>query len=297
MMIEKAKGWMVLLVLLLGLGGCSSFQSLAPMGETLGKMGLGGRGLTDAMPTPSHGTFTGQQSGPQAVRVRKDFPETLYFAPEIVTDEEGKAEIEVPLADSITTWRVEAFGSTQKGELVRTSAPLGVFQEFFLSLQLPKRLTVGDEISLPVLLYNYLKKDQTIDVRLKRDSWFEINQSPKTNLSVTSSEVSQQIRVKAEDISVVHFPIRVKKMGFHPFQVTGYAGSLSDGLREYIEVLPQGQKIEKSTTGTITLGSQAQVVLPPRTIPQTPRIHLRIYPALLSQIVSGLEGMIQMPHG
>src|SRR5262249_4780830 len=39
-----------------------------------------------------------------AVHVRDWFPETFLWRPEIITDDQGRASIEVPLADSITTW-------------------------------------------------------------------------------------------------------------------------------------------------------------------------------------------------
>ena len=44
--------------------------------------------------------------------VRSYFPEALYINPEILTDGNGAATITIPLADSITTWRMAMFAST-----------------------------------------------------------------------------------------------------------------------------------------------------------------------------------------
>ncbi|HEX7598566.1 MAG TPA: alpha-2-macroglobulin, partial [Polyangia bacterium] len=41
-------------------------------------------------------------------RVRQDFPETLYVNPQLITGADGKANISVDMADSITQWRVSS---------------------------------------------------------------------------------------------------------------------------------------------------------------------------------------------
>jgi type II secretory pathway pseudopilin PulG len=46
------------------------------------------------------------------VRVRSWFPETLLWRPEVITDDNGEITIDVPLADSITTWRLNASAVT-----------------------------------------------------------------------------------------------------------------------------------------------------------------------------------------
>ena len=57
---------------------------------------------------------------------------------------QGNLLLEVPLADSITTWRLTALASSQDGRLGSLTAPLRVFQDFFIDLDLPVALTVGE---------------------------------------------------------------------------------------------------------------------------------------------------------
>jgi hypothetical protein len=52
-----------------------------------------------------------------SANVRSYFPEALYINPEIITDGNGNASIEIPIADSITTWRMAMLASTQSGAL------------------------------------------------------------------------------------------------------------------------------------------------------------------------------------
>ncbi|MGH9762578.1 MAG: carboxypeptidase regulatory-like domain-containing protein, partial [Blastocatellia bacterium] len=88
-------------------------------------------------------------------RVRSFFPETLYTNPALITDGQGRASIHVPVADSITTWRITSLASTVKGMLGSSTFPIKVFQDFFVDLDLPAAITQGDAISAPVAVYNY----------------------------------------------------------------------------------------------------------------------------------------------
>jgi hypothetical protein len=105
-----------------------------------------GRGFAVALKTSL------QQAAPH---VRSYFPEALYINPEIITDAQGNANISIPVADSITTWRMAMLASTASGALGTATSSLKVFQDFFVDLDLPVTLTQGDQVSLPIAVYNY----------------------------------------------------------------------------------------------------------------------------------------------
>ncbi len=44
----------------------------------------------------------------QKARLRQWFPETLLWRPQLITDDRGRYTLDIPLADSITTWRLSA---------------------------------------------------------------------------------------------------------------------------------------------------------------------------------------------
>ena len=71
----------------------------------------------------------------------------------------------MPLADSITTWRLTCMASSARGQLGSATAGINVFQDFFVDIDFPVALTQNDEVSVPVAVYNYLKTDQ--EVRLE----------------------------------------------------------------------------------------------------------------------------------
>jgi hypothetical protein len=68
------------------------------------------------------------KSASAAPHVRSYFPEALYINPEIITDHDGRASISIPLADSITTWRMAMLASTTHGALGSGTSSLKVFR-------------------------------------------------------------------------------------------------------------------------------------------------------------------------
>ncbi|HEX2980921.1 MAG TPA: MG2 domain-containing protein, partial [Anaerolineaceae bacterium] len=114
-----------------------------------------------------------QAASPAAPRLRQYFPETMVWLPDAVTDENGQLHVEFPVADSITTWRMTALASSQDGRLGSVDAPLRVFQDFFVDIDLPVSLTVGDEISIPIGVFNYLPEEQAVELTLEAGDWFE----------------------------------------------------------------------------------------------------------------------------
>ncbi len=113
-------------------------------------------------------------TGAPAPRVRSYFPEALYINPEIITDGHGAATISVPLADSITTWRMALMASTARGALGSGTGALKVFQDFFVDLDLPVTLTQGDRVTIPVAVYNYSGARGDVGLQLQPADWFTL---------------------------------------------------------------------------------------------------------------------------
>ncbi|MHC9539135.1 MAG: MG2 domain-containing protein [Vulcanimicrobiota bacterium] len=236
--------------------------------------------------TPEHRKVQGSLSSAPDIRVRQLFPETLYWNPLVITDEKGKAEIEVPIADSITTWRMAATASTGEGIIGSTTAPLAVFQEFFIEPDLPEHLTRGDEITLPVAVYNYLPHPQKITVTLKSSDWFD-----------TTGPTTRTVMLNASDVGSVPFTISVKKVGDFRFKVEGRSNERSDAVSKPIRVDPEGRETVVTQNGNMEKRAACSITIPPDSVPGGSTVLAKIYPAMTTQIVDGLDGMLRMPYG
>ncbi len=93
--------------------------------------------LNDGLSLASAKPESGVNGSSGAPRVREYFPETMYWNPLLLTDDKGQAEIHVPMADSITTWRLSAMANSLNGQLGSTTSGIKVFQDFFVDIDLP----------------------------------------------------------------------------------------------------------------------------------------------------------------
>jgi hypothetical protein len=64
----------------------------------------------------------------ESVRVGRQFRETLFWRPELITDDQGRAHVNIDLADSITTWRVSMGAGSAEGRLGAAQAAIRVVQ-------------------------------------------------------------------------------------------------------------------------------------------------------------------------
>ncbi len=234
-----------------------------------------------------------EQAAGEAPRLRQYFPETLYWAPEIVTDESGFVSLEIPMADSITTWRLTALASSQDGRLGFTTRGLRVFQDFFVDIDLPVALTQGDEISIPVGVFNYLPEPQRVRLELEPADWYTALPDQSTNLPIYQSTIT----IASNDIDVVYFPIRVLEFGRQGFQVTAWGEQMSDAIRREVNVVPDGMEIRLTESDWLRESKEIELTVPANAVPETPYVEVKIYPGVMSQAVEGLEKILRLPHG
>ncbi|MCL5037782.1 MAG: MG2 domain-containing protein [Chloroflexi bacterium] len=226
------------------------------------------------------------QESKQPARVREYFPETLYFNPQVITDEQGRADVTLTMADSITTWRLSAFASSLFGAMGNTTSPMRVFQDFFIDIDLPVTLTQNDEISIPVAVYNYLPEKQAVKLTMEKGEWFKL-----------LDETVKTIELEKDQVSVAYFRIKVVKLGVNRLTVHAEGSKLSDAIRRSVEVVPDGELHMFTKSDRLNGPVTVNVPIPKNTIPDSARILVTIYPGVISQIVDGLDKILQMPFG
>jgi len=233
------------------------------------------------------GESPGKTKAQAPIKIREYFPETLYTNPQIITDENGNAEIDVKMADSITTWRMAVFANSLKGQMGNVTEAIRVFQEFFVDIDFPVSLTKDDEVSVPIAVHNHLKEKQTVKLTVdKSEKWFElIGPDEKT------------VEMNPGQVKAVYFRIKVKKIGNHTFTVQGRGSKLSDAIRRKIEVLPNGRLFTWTKSDRLEQNSTINVNIPENALPDASKILVRLYPGVMSQVVEGLDKIFRMPHG
>ena len=259
---------------------------LSPVGAVAGALmesnqPMQGRGFAVALKPAS------EEAAPH---VRSYFPEALYINPEIITDAQGNANISIPVADSITTWRMAMLASTASGALGSATSSLKVFQDFFVDLDLPVTLTQGDQVSLPIAVYNYSGKAGQVSLKLKREDWFSLDHdTPEKSVAAESGRVGAS-----------QFTLTATRIGKFKLTLSAHMeGSVSrdDIVVREIEVIPNGREQDLVFNGRLEDSAAHDLHFPDNAIADATSILVRLYPGPLSQLIEGMDSILSMPGG
>jgi uncharacterized protein YfaS (alpha-2-macroglobulin family) len=265
-------------------GGIMGGVPAPPMaGRNFGDLAMSAKAQNSA-------TLVKAQSPEPSAQVRSYFPEALYINPEIVTDHDGVASITIPLADSITTWRMAMLASTTHGALGSATSSLKVFQDFFVDLDLPVTLTQGDRVSIPVAVYNYSGARGDVSLQLHPDDWF----------SLVDDVAEKSVAVDSARVGGSQFTLEARRIG--KFKLTLSArmngeSSRADIVVREIEVIPNGREQSVVFNGRLENAVQHTLDFPASSIPEASRIFVRLYPGPLSQVIEGMDSILSMPGG
>ncbi len=282
---------------------------MAPMAGNMAMDFAGIEPTAEEMPTemaPESDPAAGSEGPPasEPPRVRRWFPETLLWRPELVTDENGEAVLQIdPLADSITTWRLSGSAVSADGRLGAGQWPIRVFQPFFVEVDLPVALTRNDQVGVPIVVYNYLDRPQQVTLEVADAEWFQ--RLPAAAAETGEGEEAAEfdpaaplvIELKANEIRAMHLPICVLEVGRQELAITARGGEVADAIVRTIEVVPDGRREEQVVSGSLESPAEIPLSVPAEAIPGSARTIVKLYPSTFSQLVEGLDNIFQMPSG
>ena len=263
-------------------------QAAAVSVETTSSSMVEGRSIKNLVTLAPGATNLVTKSGTMSTpRVREDFPETMLWEPSLITDHRGHAKLNFKFADNITTWKLTAVGSTRNGELGRAEQDLRAFQPFFVEHDPPRILTQGDEISYPLVLRNYLDREQTLKASMKVAPWFTL---------LGPSE--QPVKIAAGDAARAVFPYRaVAAVTNGKQQVLAANAEIGDAAEKPVDVHPFGRPISVTAAGILDQKGTLSVTVPQDLLSDSRRARVKIYPNLLAHVVENLEAGLEKPHG
>ena len=227
-------------------------------------------------------------AGPRTTpRLREYFPETLLWAPSLETGVDGQAQLKFHLADSITTWKLEAIGSTVDGEIGTATVDIRAFQAFFADHNPRRVLTQGDEIRLPVIIRNYLDQAQKVDVSIKPETWFQVVGGERQQVYVASAGSNNAV-----------FSIRaIASIDDGKQRITATSPAAGDAIEKPVSVHPDGREVSVTQNTVLLKAADLDLTVPDGAIQGSIRAELKIYPNLMAHVIDSIDGILHRPYG
>ncbi|MBN1134354.1 MAG: alpha-2-macroglobulin [Methanosarcinaceae archaeon] len=230
--------------------------------------------------------IAGEEPLAEVQRMRQFFPETWVWMPDLLTDEDGRAHLDLTAPDSITTWRMHAVSSGPSGIGI-SEADLKVFQQFFLDPELPYAVTRGEEFPVTVQVYNYLDTPQDVRLTLSGADWFEL-----------VGDSRQEVSVDANSVNHVSFTIKPTDIGIKTIEITAQTPTKADAVKKEIIVEAEGTEREIVENGILKAGSvELDPRLPVGIVDDSGKILVSFTPSIVAQTISGVDSLLAIPFG
>jgi uncharacterized protein YfaS (alpha-2-macroglobulin family) len=159
-----------------------------------------------------------------------------------------------------------------------------------VDLDLPVTLTQGDQVSLPVAVYNYSGKSGQVGLKLKREDWFSLDHdTPEKSVAAEAGRVGgSQFTFTATRIGKFKLTLSAHMEG---------SASRDDIVVREIEVIPNGREQDLVFNGRLEGSVKHDLHFPDNAIADATSVLVRLYPGPLSQLIEGMDSILSMPGG
>ncbi len=190
------------------------------------------------------------------IAVRSNFNPLAAFVPQVKTDANGKATVEIAMPDNLTRYRVIVIAVAGARQFGKGESAITARLPLMVRPSPPRFLNFGDTFQLPVVVQN--QTDAPMTVRLAIAA---------TNLALTDG-TGRSVTVPANDRVEVQFSAAAELAGTARIQIVGSAGANSDAAELAIPVWTPATTEAFATYGVIDDGAMAQpIALPGKVVP------------------------------
>lgn len=217
--------------------------------------------------------------------IRTDFRSTIYWNPNVTTDNNGRASLSFYNSDDITQFRVTLEGFDANGGLGRVDQKYFTQLPFEMITKVPAEVLTGDKVNIPLTLTN--NTTETVEGKLSI--------SPPKHIKILKTPPTV-VKLKAGTSTTLFLECEItNEIATGEFSIAFEADGLSDRFVTYVAARPRGFPVQEVFTGdqlnqefTINL----QLPLEGSVVAK-----LEAYPNTLDEVMNGMEDMLRMPGG
>jgi len=220
--------------------------------------------------------------------IKEYFPRTAYFNPSVITDQNGRAEVNLSFPDTITTWRATARAVSKDTKAGEKTKNVTVKKDLLAGLIMPAFFTERDETVITGVVHNYLNSEKTVYAKLELDGGVEFIEKNKQQCKV---------QVLPDGSATIDWKVRVKKQGTCEVKLIAITDEESDKAEMTVPVLPHGTEQTVSISGVTGNKAEEEITLPDNAERASSKCVILLAPSLSSSLLSDLEYLASYPYG
>jgi len=220
--------------------------------------------------------------------IRKEFKDTAFWQPDVVTGGDGKATVEFKLPDNLTTWRATARAVTADTRVGSAVQKTIARKDVIMRLEMPRFLTEGDTVTISGVVHNFLKTDK----------------STKISLDLTGAQLldspSQTVTIRQNGEHRVDWRVQAHTVGKLTLLAKALTDKESDAVEMSMEIVPHGLKQTLGNTTTLMQNEADQTFnlnLPVRADEQARTLRIEASPSIAGALFGALDYLTSYPYG
>jgi hypothetical protein len=221
-------------------------------------------------------------------KIRKAFPDTAFWNPNVRTGADGHARVEFNFPDALTTWRTTIRAMTDDGKAGGVVTRVLVRKNLIVRLAAPRFFRQGDETVLRVIAHNYLAT--------AKDVTFALDIS---GVDLISGQ-TQKVNVPARGETYVDWRVKARATGSAVLTAKALTDEESDALQMTLPVLPYGVK-QRATGASVVFSGAGQnqwsYNYPAASDPGSRGLTVTVAPSVAGTVFSALDYLTSYPWG
>lgn len=223
--------------------------------------------------------------------VRKEFPDTAFWAPTVLTDRRGTAKVAFTMPDSLTTWRATVRGHTLATQVGSATCDVITTKDLIVRMAVPRFFTLGDTTYVSTIVHNYTDRQIDAKVSLKADG-------------VTLDDGNERrVDLAPGAQATLNWKVTCDTVGVAKFTASANAGRVRDALEISVPVLPFGRGAQVFQGGEVGddpgQDGEARIVfdVPENVLDNTLSVEVRLAPSVAATALGALEYLTSYPYG
>jgi len=223
-----------------------------------------------------------------AVQVRSDFRTTVFWQPDVLTDQDGQAIVKVKYPDSLTGWKAVARVATAGSRFGMASGSTRTKRPLIVRLQAPRFFVVGDTVTISAVINNNTDEAMAVTSSLDAEGIL-VEENPRPGGPTI---------LKASGEARVDWVVSIRQPGQARLRVTARSDKYADAMEKSYPIYEHG--IEKLITRSGKVrGDEATVKLdlPKERKPESTTLTVQVTPSLAVTMLEALPYLIDYPYG
>ena len=220
--------------------------------------------------------------------IRKDFKDTTFWQPDLVTGSDGKATVDVKLPDNLTTWRATVRGVTADTRVGSAILKFVARKNLILRLETPRFMTEGDTVTLSAIVHNYLDSAKAVQI----------------SIDVTGAKLldapSQTVTIPKQGEHRIDWRVSANQVGDVKLLAKALTDQESDGVEIPLEVVPHGLKQTIGGASTMSGDNDEKTIslnLPADAHSQARSLRIEASPSIAGTLFGALDYLTAYPYG